>query len=81
MVADEFAYTSWKKGGYEAGNVDSQGEGAGDDSIVMCPSASFGGEKADIVYLSPEHLEFFLEMKDKIDCKIVLYSSQLRPSG
>ncbi|UCH56772.1 MAG: M20/M25/M40 family metallo-hydrolase [Candidatus Bathyarchaeota archaeon] len=81
VVADEFAYTGWRRGEAKLEMLTPKERELETISLAMCPPTPSGGVEADIVYLGPGYPELFLERKDEIDGKIVLCTSQPRPSG
>jgi hypothetical protein len=81
VEADEFTYTGWKRGEARLEMLSPRERVLETISLAMCPPTPPGGIEADIVYLGPGYPELFIEKKDEIEGKIVLCTSQPRPSG
>ncbi len=81
VEADEFAYTGWRRGEARLEMLSPREKELETISLAMCPPTPFEGIEADVVHMGPGYPELFLEKEDEIEGKIVLCTSQPRPSG
>jgi len=81
VAADEFNYTGWKRGRARLEMLSPRERELETISLPMSPPTPPGGIEGNIVYLGQGYPELFLERGDEIDGKIVLCTSQPRPSG
>jgi len=81
VALDDFLYVGWKRGEAKLELLNPKKMSLYTQSLALCPPTPLEGIEGEIIYLGPGFPELFEEKKDKIDGKIVLCTSQPRPSG
>ena len=78
---DDFLYVGWKRGEAKLELLQPREMELYTQSLALCPPTPPEGIEGDIIYLGPGFPELFKAKKDEIEGKIVLCTSQPRPSG
>ena len=78
---DDFKYVGWKRGDAKLEMLSPREEEFYTQSLALCPPTPPEGIEGEVVFLGPGYPELFLEKKDEIEGRIVLCTSQPRPSG
>jgi len=81
VALDEFKYVGWKRGPARLEMFAPREAELYTQSLALCPPTPPEGIEGDVVFLGPGYPEVFEERKDEIPRKIVLCTSQPRPSG
>ncbi|MGD2201285.1 MAG: M20/M25/M40 family metallo-hydrolase [Candidatus Bathyarchaeota archaeon] len=81
VALDDFKYIGWKRGEAKLELLSPREEELYTQSLALSPPTESGGLEGDIIFLGPGYPELFLEKEDEIQGKIVLCTSQPRPSG
>ena len=81
VALDDFKYVGWKRGEAKLELLEPRTVELYTQSLALCPPTPPEGIEGDIIYLGPGFPELFEEKKDEIHGKIVLCTSQPRPSG
>jgi len=81
VALDDFKYVGWKRGPARLKMLAPREVEFFTQSLALCPPTPPEGIEGEIVFLGPGFPEIFEEMKDELPGKIVLCTSQPRPSG
>lgn len=81
VALDDFKYTGWERGEAKLEVLTPRRETLYAQSLALCPPTPPGGVEGEIIFLGPGYPELFQEKKDEIEGRIVLCTSQPRPSG
>ncbi len=78
---DDFLYVGWRRGEAKLELLPPRKMDLYTQSLALCPPTPTEGIEGDIIYLGPGFPELFEAKKKEIEGKIVLCTSQPRPSG
>jgi hypothetical protein len=81
VMADDFVYTGWKRGEAKVELLRPRKMELYTQSLALCPPTPPGGIEGDVVYLGPGFPEQFKEKREELRGRIVLCTSQPRPTG
>lgn len=81
VCLEAFKYTGWNRGIAQLELLKPKKKKLYTQSLALCPPTPKNGIEGEIIFLGSGYPENFLEKKDEIKGKIVLCTSQPRPTG